>query len=51
MSESKPENSLAVVKVFSSKVSAEEETARLNKVNAEKRCKYVVITTHLIPDK
>src|SRR5208337_2577328 len=43
VSESNPENSLAVVKVFSSKVSAEEETARLNKVNAEKRCKYVVL--------
>jgi hypothetical protein len=51
VSESNPEDSFAVVKVFSSKASAEEETVRLNRVNAQKRCKYVFLVTHLISDK
>jgi hypothetical protein len=51
VSESKPEDSLAVIKVFYSKLSAKEEALRLNKVNAKKRCKYVVLMTHLIPEK
>jgi hypothetical protein len=50
VSESDPEDSLGVVKVFFSKVSAEEETVRLNKINAQ-RCKYVVLVTHLILEK
>jgi hypothetical protein len=51
VSVSNPEDSLVVVKVFSSKTSAEVETICLNKVNAQKRCKYVVLVTNLIPDK
>jgi hypothetical protein len=51
VSESNPEDSLGVVKVFSSRASADEETVRLNKVNAHKGCKYVVLVTHLIPEK
>jgi hypothetical protein len=43
-----PEDSLAVVKVFSAELAAKEDAARLNKVNADKRCKYVVLVTHLI---
>ena len=50
MSQNNPEDSLAVVKVFSSKASADEESVRLNKVNAQKGCKYVVLVTHLIPE-
>jgi hypothetical protein len=44
-----PENSIAVVKVFSSKFSAEQEVARLNKINSEKGCRYVLNTTRLVP--
>jgi hypothetical protein len=51
VSENNPEDSFAVVKVFSSKASAEEESIRLNKLNAQKGCKYVVLVTHLIPER
>ena len=44
-----PENSIAVVKVFSSKFSAEKEVARLNNINSEKGCRYVLNTTRLVP--
>lgn len=44
-----PENSIAVVKVFSSKLSAEQEVSRLNKLNPEKGCRYVVNVTRLVP--
>jgi hypothetical protein len=44
-----PENSVSVVKVFSSKVSAEKEVSRLNELNSEKGCRYVLQTTRLMP--
>jgi hypothetical protein len=43
-----PKNSIAVVKVFSSKESAEQEAFRLNKVNAGKRCRYDVYISRFI---
>ncbi len=46
-----PEASIAVVKVFSSRIRAEEDTARLNKINADKRCKYVVYVTRMVTDE
>ena len=42
-----PEDSIAVVKVFSSKENAEVETARLNKINSEKRCTYAMYITRM----
>jgi len=50
VSESKPEDSLAIVKVFSSKPPAKEEAVRLDKVNADRRCEYVVLVKHLTLD-
>jgi len=44
-----PENNISVVKVFSSKLSAEQEVTRLNHVNSGKRCRYVLNITRLIP--
>ena len=44
-----PENSIAVVKVFFSKLSAEQEVSRLTKLNAGKGCRYVLNTTRLVP--
>jgi len=44
-----PENTASVVKVFSSKIHAEREIARLSEVNAQQRCKYVLQTTRLMP--
>lgn len=44
-----PENSIAVVKVFSSKLSAEQEVSRLNKLNSGKGCRYVLNVTRLAP--
>jgi hypothetical protein len=35
-----PENSFSVVKVFTSKDAAERDAARLNSVNAGRRCEY-----------
>jgi len=44
-----PENTISVVKVFSSKMSAEREVARLNGINSEKRCRYVLQVSRLVP--
>jgi len=44
-----PENSIAVVKVFSSKLAAEQEVSRLNKLNSGKECRYVLNVTRLVP--
>ncbi len=44
-----PENSIAVVKVFSSKFAAEQEVSRLNKLNSGKGCRYVLNITRLVP--
>jgi hypothetical protein len=46
-----PEDSIAVAKVFSSKTRAEEDAARLNKINADKRCRYVVYVTRMVTDE
>ena len=43
-----PENNLAVVKTFTTKLLAEQEAVRLNEVNRDKACCYVVFTTRLI---
>jgi hypothetical protein len=51
LSEVAPEDSIAVVKVFSSRTRAEEDTTRLNKINADKRCKYVVYVTRMVTDE
>ena len=48
VSQENPENSLAVVKVFSSKMTAEREVLRLNKINSEKGCRYVMQTTRFV---
>ncbi|HEX2330210.1 MAG TPA: hypothetical protein VHN74_15905 [Candidatus Angelobacter sp.] len=42
-----PENSIAVVKVMSSKLMAEDEITRLNNINAGKSCRYTLQTTRL----
>ena len=44
-----PENSIAVVKVFSSRFAAEQEVSRLNKLNSGKGCRYVLNITRLVP--
>ena len=44
-----PENTVSVVKVFSSRTHAEHEIVRLNGVNASKACRYVLQVTKLIP--
>jgi len=51
VSENQPEDSVAVVKVFSSRIAAEKDAARLNGVNAEKGCRYFVYVTRMITDK
>lgn len=43
-----PTNSIQVVKVFSSKESADQEASRLNKVNEGKRCRYDVYISRFI---
>jgi hypothetical protein len=43
-------NGATVVKVMSSRDLAEQETARLNNVNAEKHCIYEVQTSRFIAD-
>ena len=40
-----PENNIAVVKVFSSQPDAEAEARRLNEINKEKECTYILYTT------
>jgi len=49
VSQETPENSISVVKVFSSKSAAEQEILRLNRINGEKGCRYVLQTTRLVP--
>jgi hypothetical protein len=49
VSQENPENSVSVVKVFSSKMTAEQEVDRLNNVNSGKGCRYVLQVTRLIP--
>jgi len=49
VSHESPENSISVVKVFYSKMTADQEVDRLNKVNSEKGCRYVLQVTRLIP--
>lgn len=44
-----PENSIAVVKAFSSKLDADKEVDRLNKLRAGKKSRYVMITTRFVP--
>ena len=44
-----PENSIAVVRVFSAKLSAEQEVDRLNNINSARGCRYVLNVTRLIP--
>lgn len=46
--EAQPESSFSVVKVFSSEEGAEKETARLNKINADKGCKYFTFITRIV---
>jgi len=47
--ESTPENSVTVIKVFSSETAAKREVSRLNKLNQEKGCKYVMNITRMVP--
>jgi hypothetical protein len=47
VSQENPENSVSVVKVFSSKMTAEQEVSRLNGINSAKGCRYVLQTTRL----
>jgi hypothetical protein len=42
-----PEDSISVVNVFPSRESAEVETARLNRINAEKHCTYSMHITRM----
>ena len=42
-----PENSVTVVKVLSSRESAEVETTRLNEINAGKNCRYSMQVTRM----
>jgi hypothetical protein len=44
-----PEDSVTVIKVFSSRITAEHELSRLNRINREKACRYVLQTTRLVP--
>ena len=43
-----PENSVAVVKVLCSQDLAQQEAARLNEVNKDKGCLYVIYTSRLM---
>jgi hypothetical protein len=44
-----PENTLAVVKVFPSQLDGKRELSRLNKLNQDKNCKYILTITRLVP--
>lgn len=44
-----PENSVSVVKVLSSADAADAEAMRLNKLNTDKGCSYLIFTTRLVP--
>lgn len=46
--EGQPEASFSDVKVYSSEESAEKETSRLNKINADKRCEYFTRITRMV---
>ena len=48
VSETSPENSISIVKAFLSENDAEKEMARLNDVNADKSCGYVLKITRLV---
>ncbi len=48
VNEDYPRNSIAVVKIFSSRKSAEQEVSRLNKVNDDKQCRYEVYISRFI---
>ena len=43
-----PENSVTVVKVFSSEAAAEQEVSRLSEVNNEKDCSYKVFIARFV---
>lgn len=51
VAENQLEDSVTVVKVFSSKMAAEKDAARLNGINAEKGCRYFVYVTRMITDE
>jgi hypothetical protein len=44
-----PENSVAVVKVLASRKTADVEAMRLNEINGDKGCSYVVRTSRFMP--
>jgi hypothetical protein len=44
-----PTNTLSVVKVFASKMAAEQEVLRLREVNKDKSCRYEVFVSRLVP--
>lgn len=44
-----PENSISVVKVLSSQTAAQQEILRLNGINSDKGCRYMLQTTRLVP--
>ncbi len=46
--EGQPEASFSVVKVFSSEGRAQKEASRLNKINADKSCKYFTRITRMV---
>jgi hypothetical protein len=46
--EGQPEASFTVVKVYSSEETAEKETSRLSKINADKKCKYFTRITRMV---
>ena len=48
VSEEQPENSIAVVKVLPSGITAKDEASRLNKVNENIGCVHAVYTTRLV---
>ena len=48
LSEADPEDHVSVVKVFISETDAEKEVARLNDVNSDKGCVYVLQITRLV---
>jgi len=47
VNQQQPDNSIAVIKVFSSKDVAKREASRLTGINEKKECRYVVYTTRL----
>jgi hypothetical protein len=45
-----PERSMTVVKVLGMKDQAEQEVSRLNRLNADKDCRYEVQITRFVPE-